>query len=45
MNTPSISILLPFFQVKSYFEEALKSIQNQTFTDWECILIDDGSTD
>lgn len=45
MNTPTISIIVPVYKVEPYLRRCLESIQNQTFTDWECILIDDGSPD
>lgn len=44
-NHPTISIIVPVYNVEEYLPHCLKSIQNQTFTDYECILIDDGSTD
>ena len=40
-----ISIIVPVYNVKSYVEESIESILNQTYTDYELILIDDGSTD
>ena len=40
-----ISILVPVYKVEKYLERCLDSILAQTFTDWECILIDDGSPD
>ncbi len=42
---PIISIIVPVYNVEEYLPSCLKSIQNQTFTDFECILINDGSTD
>ena len=40
-----ISIIVPVYNVEEYLEECLASIQNQTFTDIEVILVNDGSTD
>ncbi|MFF2156616.1 glycosyltransferase family 2 protein [Paenibacillus chitinolyticus] len=40
-----ISIIMSIFNDKVYLKDCLESIRRQTFTDWECILIDDGSTD
>ncbi len=40
-----ISIIIPVYNVSQYLDECLKSVSAQTYTDWECILIDDGSTD
>ena len=42
---PKISIIIPVYNVEKYLNQCLDSILNQTFTDWECILIDDGSVD
>ncbi|MBQ4589586.1 MAG: glycosyltransferase [Bacteroidaceae bacterium] len=44
-NNPIISIIVPVYNVEKYLPYCLESIQNQTFTNFECILIDDGSTD
>ncbi|MFD0930370.1 glycosyltransferase family 2 protein [Methylophilus glucosoxydans] len=44
-DTPTISIAMPVFNAGKYLNDAVKSIINQTFKDWELILIDDGSTD
>ena len=41
----TISIILPFRNPGSYLEEAVKSVFAQTFSDWELLLMDDGSTD
>ncbi len=40
-----ISVLIPVYNVESYVAEALASIQSQTFTDIEIVVVDDGSTD
>ena len=40
-----ISIIVPFYNTEKYLEECLSSIRAQTFSDFECLLIDDGSTD
>lgn len=40
-----ISIIIPFYNTEKYFEECLSSIKAQTFSDFEVLLIDDGSTD
>lgn len=43
--SPTISIIMPVYNVEKYLRECLDSVQGQTFTDWECICVDDGSTD
>lgn len=40
-----LSIIVPVYNVQRYLDECVQSIVSQTFTDWECILVDDGSTD
>lgn len=40
-----ISVIVPVYNVEKYLEECLDSIQNQTHTDIEVILVNDGSTD
>lgn len=42
---PKISIIVPVYNASSFLDRCLKNILQQTFTDWECIIIDDGSTD
>lgn len=39
------SIIVPLYNKAPYVCKALDSIMFQTFTDWECIIVDDGSTD
>lgn len=40
-----ISIVMPTYNGASFLNRTLKSIQNQTFTNWECVIINDGSSD
>lgn len=40
-----ISIIIPVYNTERYFRRCLDSIASQSFKDWECILVDDGSTD
>lgn len=39
------SIVIPLFNKEKYIGRALHSVMSQTFKDWECIVVDDGSTD
>lgn len=40
-----ISIIIPFYNSADYLQRCLTSVKEQTFTDWEVILVDDNSTD
>lgn len=40
-----VSIIVPVYNVELYLNECIQSIVTQSYKDWECILIDDGSTD
>lgn len=40
-----ISIIIPVYNVENYLRQCLQSVIEQTFTDWECIIVDDGSKD
>ena len=40
-----ISIIIPLYNAARFIAETLQSVQAQTYTDWECIVVDDGSTD
>lgn len=40
-----ISVIMPCYNQAQYLSEALESVMNQTYPHWECIIIDDGSTD
>ena len=45
MDRPRVSILLATFNRMHFIREMLDSVLVQTFKDWECLIIDDGSTD
>lgn len=45
MHSPCISVILPVFNGAPYLHAAIESILNQTFIDFELLIIDDGSTD
>lgn len=42
---PTVSVLMPVYNAQQYVAEAVESILTQTFSDFEFIIIDDGSTD
>lgn len=45
MKKPKISIIVPVYNAEKYINECVDSIINQSFEEWELLLIDDGSTD
>lgn len=45
MNDPKISVVMPVWNGERYLREAVESILNQTFREFEFIILDDGSTD
>ena len=45
MAMPRVSIVVPTFNRIAWLPEAVQSVQAQTITDWELLLVDDGSTD
>lgn len=45
MKGPTVSIILPNRNYGRFISDAINSIKAQTLTDWECIIIDDASTD
>ena len=42
---PKISVIVPVYNVEKYLKQCLDSILNQTFKDFECICVNDGSKD
>ena len=42
---PKVSIIIPCYNQAMFLPEAIASLQAQTLEDWECIIVDDGSTD
>lgn len=45
MNTPKISIIIPVYGVEKYIKKCIESIKVQTFLDFECLIVNDGTKD
>lgn len=45
VNTPIVSIVIPCYNGARTLRQTLESVRRQTLADWECIMVDDGSTD
>ncbi|KAF0178709.1 MAG: glycosyl transferase family protein [Limisphaerales bacterium] len=45
MSAPRVSVLLPAFNALATLPRAVASLREQTFADWELLVVDDGSTD
>jgi glycosyltransferase involved in cell wall biosynthesis len=41
----SIGVIVPCYNGGRFLRDLVESLQSQTFSDWECIIVDDGSTD
>ncbi len=44
-QNPAVSVIVPMYKVEKFIPRCMESIQNQTFTDFEVLMIDDGSPD
>ena len=44
-NFPAISVILPAYNAERFLKDSIDSILNQTFKDFELIILNDGSTD
>ena len=44
-RTPTVTVLMPVYNGARFLRESIESILNQTFNDFECLIIDDASTD
>ncbi|WP_051233605.1 glycosyltransferase family 2 protein [Butyrivibrio sp. NC3005] len=44
-NKVTVSVIMPAYNTEDYIDQCIKSILNQTFTDFELLIVDDGSTD
>ena len=44
-TSATVSVIMPAYNAAAYIEEAIRLVITQTFTNWELIVIDDGSTD
>jgi teichuronic acid biosynthesis glycosyltransferase TuaG len=45
VKNPAVSVIMPAYNCEKYIEDAIRSVMAQTFTDWELIVLDDGSCD
>jgi glycosyltransferase involved in cell wall biosynthesis len=45
MMFPEVSVIIPSYNHGCFLKEAVRSVMAQSFTQWECLIIDDGSTD
>ena len=44
-NVTLISVVIPAYNTESFLDETLESVLSQTYENWECIIVNDGSTD
>lgn len=44
-NNPLVSIVIPVYNKEQWITQTLKSVLEQSYSNWECVIVDDGSTD
>lgn len=44
-KTPLVSVIMPAYNADRFIESAIRSVMEQTVSDWELLVIDDGSSD
>ena len=45
IQNPLISVIIPAYNAEQFLDETLESVLSQTYENWECIIVNDGSTD
>lgn len=45
MQEELVSIIVPVYNAEKFLEDTIKTVQNQTYKNWELLLVDDCSTD
>lgn len=45
MSEPSVSIIMPLYNCEEYIQESITSVRQQTYKNWELIIVDDASSD